>query len=97
MLSRFYDIMEYFNDDIRLAAFAITEIKKKGQPETIYNNLLAGIYKDYLNDLEDIILNYKDLKEFNETIAFSLDMANSEIWSIGDFKTLEYKAWKLGK
>jgi len=97
MLTRFYDIMLHFNDDVRLAAFAITEIKKTGEPKKIYYDLLNNDFKNYLDILEDIIMNYKDLKEFNETIAFNLDMMNSEIWSTGDFMTLEHKGWKLTK
>jgi len=97
MLGRFYDVMEYFNDDIRLAAFAITEIKKKDKPVLVYNRLLDGQYKLYIDDLEDIVQNYKDLKSFNDTVAYSLDMANSNLWSIGDFKMLEINGWKLEK
>ena len=95
MLDRFYDIMEHFKDDMRLAAFALAEIKHRSDPLKIYNNLLGGIYKDYLGDLEDIIDNYEDLEEFCNSREFILDMANSSTWSIGDLKTIEYRGWKF--
>lgn len=97
-LNRFYDAMEKFNDDERVAAFAIQDMTTDTtQAETIYCNLLNGEINKWIPYLETIIktIDKNALQEWVEVTTLKLDMQNSSFWSCGDDKILERMAWKL--
>jgi len=94
---RFYDIMNCYLDDERLAAFAIIELGNvQLEPIEVYSDLIACRYKKWLDKLELIAeeTKCKVLKEWCLQKQFDLDMSNSLIWAIDDLKMVELHGWR---
>lgn len=97
MQKRFYDIMEHYQDDYRIAAHAITYfLQEETKVEDIYRDLLGAKIRKWTPKLEHIIRDQEDITIWADEMIFRLDMMNSNIWSIGDTLAIERGAWKYG-
>lgn len=94
---RFYEIMEFFNDDMRIAAFAINEfIDINADVRKIYTQLLNEEYIQHIDTLEEIIdtIEYKFFQQWKQLKTNQLNKSDG-IMSIGDNITLQFRAWEL--
>jgi len=93
LLSRFYVVMEHFNDDDRIAAHAITIFAKDQTPTcNIYKDLLAVKVRHWTPILEKIIKT-NDLTEWINETTFKLDMMRDNFWSCGDSMAIQKGVW----
>jgi len=95
---RFYEIMDCYLDDERVAAHAIVFYGfSLVQPEIIYRDLLSCEYGSWVDALEQIAdtTRWDVLMEYCLSKQFELDMLCSGIWSCGDVAFIEKAAWKL--
>lgn len=96
--SRFFNIMECYIDDDRIAAHAISFFKTvDDSAEMIYKDLLSCRYTCWIDYLENIAdeVEYRLLNEWCKQKQFELDMMRSSFWSRGDDRTIEMEAWSL--
>jgi len=94
---KFYDVMEFYLDDMRLAALALFYFAKpEAIPEEIYYSLLDCDYS-YTEALEQIVKKEQNLLEWCLEKQAYLDVFGGPIWQPGDEITLERRAWKLTK
>lgn len=95
---RFYDVINCFLDDERVAAFAITvKFNTDTTPDQIYKELLSCQYKRWLAYLEDIADNthHKILRDWCLNKQAFLDTIAGGDWQLGDNLMLEQKGFKL--
>lgn len=95
---RFYDVMQFFIDDERVAACALCEfIDKTISPETVYRDLLSCRWEKWIDQLERVTdeVSHTALKNFCLDKQAMLDCMGGDFWGCGDNALLEKAAWKL--
>lgn len=95
---RFFDVMECFKDDMRVAAFALKEFSEINDDVIlIYHNLLGGHYLKYLDSLDSLTYAIPSnvLNNFILVKQYIFDHTNNIDFKIDDSTTIARSGWKF--